>query len=402
MKTPSGYLITSYGDMVSCEPRMSAYAEALRQSITPGCTVIDIGAGFGIFSLLACKFGASQVIAIEPNDVAALIEPMAEANDCASQLRAVQGLSSDFDEAVKADVIISDLRSCLPLFEGHIASIVDARERLLAPHGQLIPARDQLRIALANHPQTYRTHREPWLRNNYGVDLSAGHRFAANQWLKVHLKPDDLLSQAQDLALLDYATIVNPDLETTATLVADRDGEVQGLLVWFDSELVPGIGFSNAPGEPKLIYGQNFFPLERPLSLLKGDRVDVEINAHLIAGSYVWSWNTRLRTKDPATPEIALRQSDFLAKVLSPRKLTTRSPSFVPLAQKSQLIDRHCLDMFDGEKSLGEIAHRLQTDFPGVFANSVDAVNHVADLAERYRHPSAASADLTSGKEPSE
>lgn len=397
MRTPSGYMITSYGDMVSSEPRMSAYAEALRQTITPGCTVIDIGAGFGIFSLLACKFGAGQVIAIEPNEVAALIEPMAKANDCSSKLRAVQGLSSNFKEAVKADVIISDLRSCLPLFEGHIASIVDARERFLVSSGQLIPARDQLRIALANHPKTYRTHREPWLGNKYGLDLSAGHRFAANRWLKVNLEPGDLISQARDLASLDYATIVNPDLETAATLVADRDGEVHGLLVWFDSELIPGVGFSNAPGEPKLIYGQTFFPLEHPIRLLKGDHVEVEINATLIGGSYVWSWNTRLLKKDGETPEIAFRQSDFLAKVLSPLKLAARSPNFVPPVETSQLVDHFCLALFDGEKSLKDIAQRVQIQFPGKFANSVEAINHLADLAGRYHGPGTDAAGQREG-----
>lgn len=385
VRSPSGYMITSYGDMVSCEPRMSAYAEALRQAITPGCTVIDIGAGFGIFSLLACKFGAGQVIAIEPNDVAALIEPMGIANDCSSELRAVQGLSFNFKEALRADVIISDLRGCLPLYEGHIASIVDARERLLVPDGQLIPARDQLRIALASHPETYRTHREPWLGNKYGLDLSAGHHFAANRWLKVNLEPDDLVSQPQDLALLDYATIVDPDLETAATLVADRDGEVHGLLVWFDSELIQDVGFSNAPGQPKLIYGQTFFPLEHPLALLKGDHVEVEINATLIAGSYVWSWNTAFQKKDGETPEIAFRQSDFLAKVRSPRKLAARSPSFVPTTQASQQIDLFCLALFNGENSLADIAQRMQDHFPGRYSSLVEAINHVADLAGRYQ-----------------
>lgn len=46
---------------------MSAYVAGLRQAVTPGCTVIDLGAGPGLFALLACQFGAGHVWAIEPD-----------------------------------------------------------------------------------------------------------------------------------------------------------------------------------------------------------------------------------------------------------------------------------------------------------------------------------------------
>jgi protein arginine N-methyltransferase 1 len=398
MRNPSGYLITSYGDMVSCEPRMSAYAEALRISITPGCTVLDIGAGFGIFSLLACRFGAGAVIAVEPNDVIGLLEGMAEANGYEDKIDAIQCLSSDLPIGVKADVVVSDLRSCLPLFEGHIGAIVDVRERLLAPQGRLIPARDQLRIALASHPETYRTHREPWLSNRFDLDLTPGHRFAANRWLKVNLKPDDLLSEAQDLALLDYATITDPNLAAKVSLVADRPGEAQGLLVWFDSELAPGISFSNAPDQPELIYGQTFFPLEQPVDLAPGDRIDVEIRAILVEGSYVWSWNSEIWRKDGPAPETKFRQSSFLAKVLSPRKLAARSAGYVPSPREAQAIDCRCLSMFDGQTTLGDIAQRVIEEFPSAFANEIDALNHVANLAEGYQRGGSVETNTAAGR----
>ena len=45
MSGPTVYTASDYGDMITCEPRMPAYAEALRQAVTQGCTLIDIGAG---------------------------------------------------------------------------------------------------------------------------------------------------------------------------------------------------------------------------------------------------------------------------------------------------------------------------------------------------------------------
>lgn len=73
MSGPTVYSVSAYGDMITCEPRLSAYAEALRQAVRPGCTVIDLGAGTGIFALLACQYGAGRVTAIEPADAIRLL-----------------------------------------------------------------------------------------------------------------------------------------------------------------------------------------------------------------------------------------------------------------------------------------------------------------------------------------
>ena len=384
MSVPTGYSVIGYGDMITCEPRMSAYAEALRQAITPGCTVIDIGAGSGIFSLLACRYGAGSVIAIETHDAVELLHAAAVANGVRDRITVVQGLSTEFAATVKADVIISDLRGCLPLFEGHIPTIVDARERLLAPGGRLIPMRDRLRVALANHPKTHNSYEEPWLHNKFGLDLSTAHRFAVNQWRKVNFAPADLISNAQDLLVLDYSVISDPNIKVETELTAERAGTAHGFVVWFDAELGPGIGFSNAPGEPEQVYSQSFFPFERAVELTRGDRIEIKLKANLIDGSYVWSWNSCVWRSSSKLPETTYRQSTFLSKILSPRKLAMRSSRFVPPARHAHAVDRHCLSLFDGVKTLGEIAHEVSTEFPDAFTNSVDALRHVTELAERY------------------
>ena len=384
MSGPTVYTASDYGDMITCEPRMPAYAEALRQAVTPGCTVIDIGAGTGIFSLLACQYGAAKVTAIEPADAVMLLREAAEANGFAERITVVQGLSTEHVPAQKADVIVSDIRGSLPLFEHHIATIVDARERLLAPGGTLIPMRDTLRAALVQHPDGYLSREEPWLRNNYSLDLSAGHRYAVNTWSKVSLQPEQLQSESAELAVLDYRTITNPNLSGTVTLHAAKDGTAHGLLLWFDAELAPGIGYSNAPGQPKLVYGQSFFPFEQPLALIKGDRVEATVKANLIDGSYIWSWTSRLFRGDAAKPELTMRQSSFLSQVMSPESLSRHADSHVPAATTSHAIDQLGLSLIDGKRSLGEIALTLREHFPEQFKDNAAALNHIAKLAGRY------------------
>jgi len=384
MVNPTGYLVTSYGEMITCEPRMSAYAEALRQAITPGCSVIDIGAGSGIFSLLACQYGAGSVVAIEPDDSVEVLRIAAVTNGFEDRITVVQGISTDY-VGPKADVIISDLRGCLPLFEQHIPSIVDARNRLLAPGGVMIPARDQLYAALVHDPEFYRPCVEPWQRNAFGIDLSDGHRFAVNQWRKARFTPIELISVPQHLLQLDYASIIDPNVSVELTLTPEAPGEAHGFLVWFDAELAPGIGFSNAPGEVEQVYGQSFFPFEQPIALAASDRIAVKLRANLVEGGYIWSWTSSVWRSDASSPELTYRQSTFLGRILSPAKLAKRSSSYVPLASPEIALDRHCMSLFDGQMTQGEIADALVTAFPVRFSNKVDALTYVTNVASRYR-----------------
>ncbi len=55
--------------MVADRHRTGAYVEALRRAVRPGSFVLDIGAGCGVFSLVACRLGARRVVAVEPDDV---------------------------------------------------------------------------------------------------------------------------------------------------------------------------------------------------------------------------------------------------------------------------------------------------------------------------------------------
>ena len=69
------YRFADYGDMIGDQVRLDAYAAALRASGRPGQTVLDLGAGTGIFSLLACRHGAGRVYAVEVGNGAGLIGP---------------------------------------------------------------------------------------------------------------------------------------------------------------------------------------------------------------------------------------------------------------------------------------------------------------------------------------
>lgn len=125
--------------MIADKGRMDAYVKGLRQAVKPDSVVVDIGTGTGIFALLACQFGAKKVYAIEPSDAIQVAREIAKSNGYADRIEFIQKLSTQVNLPELADVIISDIRGMLPLFQQHIPAIADARTRLLAEGGILIP-----------------------------------------------------------------------------------------------------------------------------------------------------------------------------------------------------------------------------------------------------------------------
>jgi len=384
MIRPAGYSVFDYGDMIECEPRMGIYAEALRRAITPGCTVIDLGAAFGMFALLACKYGAGRVIAIEPDPSIELLMPLAQANGCADRITVIRDISTNYTPETKVDVIVSDCRGTVSLYQHHIATLADARERLLAPGGTLLPMRDTMRIALARWPKTHRRTSRPWQRNNYGLDLSAGYRFALNMEHKAYLPPSALVSEAQDLAVLDYRSITEPNLDATVEMTATRDGAVHGLLMWFDAEIAEGLAYSNAPGQPALVYGQMFLPLDGAPRLTAGERISARLRGTLVDGEYVWSWGWQVIAANGAARGAMVQQSSFLGRVHSPTALAAVSNQHTPALDTAMLLDRDCLALVGEGRTLDGIAKTLQERHPEQLPTYKAALDHVAQCLGRY------------------
>src|SRR5690349_9070488 len=133
------YSLHFYGEMMADTGRVEPYIEALRQRVGPDSVVLDLGCGPGLFALLACKFGARRVFAVEPDNTINIAREAAAANGFANRIEFFQNLSTEITLPEPATIIVSDLRGVLPWFQQHLPSIIDARQRLLSPGGVLIP-----------------------------------------------------------------------------------------------------------------------------------------------------------------------------------------------------------------------------------------------------------------------
>ena len=365
--------------------RMDAYEHALRHAVMPGSTVVDIGAGTGILSLLACRSGAGAVHAIEPSDAVHVAREIAKANGLADHITFVHALSTDVTLETRADLIVSDLRGVLPLFEHHLPTIIDARERLLKPGGQLIPRLDHLVVALVETAQVHDDLQQCWQFDEYDLDFSAIRRCVTSTPRRVRLESQHLCMDPQPLATLDYHRLQASNVEGCVTGVTSRAGTAHAVCLWFDTELCEGVGFSNAPGEPHAIYGQWLLPLSEPIAVAAGDAVTLRIHADLIGDDYLWRWHTTVSSAEGRRRLKAdLRQSTFVGAPLSLDGLRKQADNYVPGLNAAGVVDATILASFAEQTPLGDIATRLTEEFGDRFNDWKSALRHVGKLVQRY------------------
>lgn len=380
------YSISMYGFMIADNARMDAYTEALRRAVKPDSIVLDIGAGTGVFALLACQFGARRVYAIEPADAIQIARKIAAANGYADRIECIQKLSTEVTLPERADVVISDLRGRLPFLGRHISSIADARARLLKPGGTLISQRDDVWVAIVEAEETYDEHLSHW--NKYGLDMSAAWRVVTNTtgWRLKEEGAEILLAEPRLWTTLDYATISDPNVAGEMSFDVARDGTGHGMLVWFDATMADGVGFSSAPGaenRPK-VYGRSFFPWPQPVELKEGDRINARLEARLVSDEYVYRWETTIKSLDSERVKASFNQSTFYGQFPSLNDLRKQGSAYVPELNADGVMDHYILGLLGARTPLGKIAKQLTERFPHKFLRWQDALTRVGKLAGKY------------------
>lgn len=379
------YSLSVYGSMIADRVRVTAYKEALRRTVRKGAVVVEIGTGPGIFAVLACQLGAGRVFAIEPSEIIQVAREVAAANGCAGKIEFFEGVSNRVTLPLRADVIVSDLRGVLPLFQRHIPDIVDARRRFLAPDGALIPRKDTVWAAIAEAPKAYGEVVDPWDKNALGQNLSPVRLLALNDVRKVRLATDRLLTGHKLWTTLDYANVDNHNVWGNLEWTVERAGIGHGIVVWFDAELAEGVGFSNAPGTPETVYGSLFFPWAQPVPLAKGQTVCASIWASLVENDYVWRWSTRIETLDKSSASrIQFEQSQLDGAILSASKLHKTAADYVPVLSEEGRLRRRTFELMDGKVSLEEIARRLEQEFPQRFQGWQQALSYAGAVSQEH------------------
>jgi SAM-dependent methyltransferase len=354
----SVYSLRQFGAMILDRVRMDAYLGALEAAITPGATVLDIGTGPGTTAMLCVRLGAGHVYALDPDPSVRLGRLAVERNGMGDKITVIEGISQDFHPAEPVDVVVSDLRDRLPMNGFHVPSIIDARIRLLTPGGAQIPFRDTMYAAPVCHQAAYDRVVGPWQTDEYQLDMTDVIDKVVNSHEMYRASAEHLVAPGQAWATINYHTITEPDVGGEVAWTIDHDAVVHGLEMWFDAEVGYGFSYSNSPEAADLVYGTEFFPFTRPLSVVAGDELVCRLDALHLKGVYVWRW----RTTHSRGGEVlaSFEQSDLKGYLDDPRPTLLRQmPDHVPVLSESARASYLVLDAFVQGATVAEATGRL-------------------------------------------
>jgi len=378
------YSLADFGVMVADSGRMAAYRQALSSSIGPESVVLDLGTGTGMMAMLALRYGAKRVYAIEPLDVIQVARETAAANGLQDRIVFIQGLSSRTSLPERVDLIVEDMRGSLPWYGTHLSDAIDARRRFLKPGGRIISARDTAYCAVVQADERFRKQFGPWQIRIEELDLTAASHYAANSFAS-SLGTMENLTPGTAWASIDYATVESPHAHGHIDLSVTREGTAHGLLLWFDGELVPGVTISNAPGQDDTVYGRRFYPWPQAVPLKAGDQIAVDIRADLVGGDYVWTWTSGVRFRgEQGRADLNFRQSTFLGTPMTRETLSRRASEHRPRLNAEGHVARFVLERMQGAMPLREIASQLAIEHADRFRSQREALDYVASLSGSY------------------
>ena len=358
-----------YRNLTADRVAQDTYRRALREVISPGDVVLDLGTGTGIQAMFAAEVGASRVYAIELGPVAHLARRVIADNGWSDRITVLQGDAREIRLPEPVDVIVTHMWvfDCAEL-------LPTVRRVCLKPGGRIVPRRFDLHAALVSSPQAHRTAFGMWAERPFDLDFGAAADESLRRTHTFRFTPGELVTAEERVATFDFATQDEARVRANLATRAARSGEIHGLSFsvahWLTDDIVlsPQIPTSL----PKSIWPQYFLGLRTPLSVSAGDALSVTLNLRLDLTGFAGEWSIAARG-EPATRQVVLSTASLAA----PR--FREGPLRLSVVGESR---RFVLDACDGARSGREIAEALRAAFPGRFESARDAELFVADVTD--------------------
>lgn len=261
--------------------RNEALARAIKAVVKPGDTVIDLGAGTGFLAMLARRCGAERCYLIENDpDLARLSSEILKRNRVTG-CTIVHAHSSEVTGLPKADVVVSETLGNFAYEESIIEGMKDAR-RFLKPRGRVLPqAVDQWVVPFTSDRLWHEI--GSWGRVGMGLDFSPALQRSLNNMYVKDVRVSDLMADGVVAQTWDHVDLSKPDNQSvrrgTVEWPITKTATVYGFALWWVCTLAEGIELSTSPKAPATHWKQIYLPLENPVSVEAGERLQVGITS---------------------------------------------------------------------------------------------------------------------------
>jgi len=356
--------------------RLEAFRAAIARILRPGDRVADLGCGSGVLGLLCLQAGASHVYAIDSTAMIEVARQTLERAGFADRCTLIHAHSHRATLPGPVDVVICDHVGYFG-FDYDIAhTLQDARRRLLAPGGRMIPGRIGLEVA-AIESNAARTKVDRWRTEGVPQEFHWLRRHAANAKHAVELPREALLGAPARLGEIDLASDSPEFFRWTASLRIERDGMLHGLAGWFECQLADGVTMTNSPLSDRAIdRSQAFLPIEDPVPVRAGDTIIATVMARPADPLLAWV------IEIPAAGFRA-SHSTWPGMPTLPSDLTRSRPDHVPRLSREGQASAIVLGYCDGVRTVRQIEQAVLRDHPDLFPSPEETARFVAHTLGR-------------------
>ncbi len=290
--------IAHHEEMLSDRVRVDAYHRAIHRNVRPGDVVVDLGAGTGLLSFMASRAGAAKVYAIEHSDLIEVAREIGRLNGF-TNVEFVRANSREFVAREPIDVILHEQMGDELFNENLLDNVIDARNRLLAPHGRILPSRFRLFVEPLSLRSDMRVRRLHNIDLPDGIDLRPMEHaaitaaFSADRFEQFWARPGSVaatIGRPEPLVEFDLATLDAADslprrhlIERTAT----EDAVVDGVGVWFEAVFDDETTLTTSPLAPITSWGNRVFRLDREIE--RGETLRLSVDLGVLVDPDSWS-----------------------------------------------------------------------------------------------------------------
>ena len=325
----SAPLLKYHREMVTDPVRMQAWRCAIQRTVQPGDVVVDVGAGTGVLSFLACAAGARSVYAIEEASIIEVAREVAQQTPFADRITFFAKSSAEVRLPEPADVLLGDVFGAFGLNGNMLATLIDARARFLRPGGTVLPRAAELYCVPVEFTGFYSEAIDGWSADVCGFDFRAARSRAVNQMHLTSITAEAALAEPSSLGRADVARAETAAWKGSTEFAICRAGTLHGIGGWCRAVWDSDISTTNSPFvTPRLDWHQAFFPIETAVSVRPGDRVRASFELATHGPWMIWSWIVDLDSA--ASGGKRFRHSTFQGELLSLDDIRRQCAEFIP------------------------------------------------------------------------
>ena len=279
--------------MLADSVRLNAYHAAIERYVTPQDHVMDVGTGTGVLAFFAAAKNPRKIYALDHSKPMLDYARVAAAANGIVNVTFVASSSRKFRPVEPIDVIVQEQMGIALFDEGMVETILDVRDRCLKPGGRIIPAKFEFYLEPV---QLTEGERVPLIQEQriHGVEFAHIAIPPTSDYYFREIYPDHVSSLLCDPVPVFTFDLITLTLEQIPKrfLVSKpvvRNGQVDGISIYFKAVFADDISFSTGPGSVKTHWPMLLY--RTPVRAYRtGEIFNMKVEAPDLSDHLGWSW----------------------------------------------------------------------------------------------------------------